>query len=174
MHLIQLLGFGWDAARLRCASSQSAWCGRKIVDAEFRPQVSGQGNFIRFERNTGGVGNTDNRVENGDHCGAIDQGRATEAGLYLVACLGQMGGIRPEDRLGKVDQHFGRWNAAVRCSLAVHTAEIVGLSRMFAARPEQHDMAGRSIEALIEDRDTRRQQLDLRMRDGTVFVTKIT
>ena len=68
-------------------------CGRKIVDAEFRPQISGQGNFIRFERNTGGVGNTDNRVENGDHCGAIHQGRATEAGLYLVACLGQMGSV---------------------------------------------------------------------------------
>ena len=90
---MQLLGFGWDAARLRRASSQLAWCRRKIVNAELRPQVSGQGNFIGFERNTGGVGNTDNRVENGDHCGAIHQGRATEAGLYLVACLGQMGSV---------------------------------------------------------------------------------
>ena len=56
---------------------------------------------------------------------------------------------------------------------AEHRGQVVGFALMPAARTEQLRMAGGSIKTSVQRRDARRQELDLRMRDGAIFAAEI-
>jgi hypothetical protein len=51
--------------------------------------------------------------------------------------------------------------------------EVVVRPAMPAAPPEQGQMAGRSIEALVADSDSGRQHFDLRVTDRTIFAAEV-
>ena len=50
-----------------------------------------------------------------------------------------------------------------------YDSQIVSFIVGHTARTEQQSMTGRSIETLVERRNARRQQLDLRVADGPVL-----
>src|SRR5437764_11895909 len=54
-----------------------------------------------------------------------------------------------------------------------HHRQIVGFTLLPAARTEQLRMAGSSIKTSVQRRDARRQELDLRMRDGAILAAEI-
>src|SRR5204862_1265399 len=74
---------------------------------------------------------------------------------------------------GEFDEPVAVGDAAALDGGAEHDRQIAGFTLGPAARTEQLRMAGGSIKTSVQRRDARRQELDLRMRDGAIFAAEI-
>ena len=145
----------------------------KAVDAEFGAEIGGPLEAFGVERDAGRVGDPVDCVEERDDGGGIDQRRVTETLAKGYACSRRPFIVVTENRLGEIDENCAMRYAAARGGSAEHRREIVGFALMPAARTEQLRMAGGSIETAVQRRYPRRQQFDLRMRDGAIFAAEI-
>ncbi|MGE4076751.1 MAG: hypothetical protein AB7F22_14450, partial [Reyranella sp.] len=126
--------------------------------------------LFRLQRDARAVGDAGDGIETGDDGGRVHHRWLTEAINDRIARLVKVR-CAVDHRIGESEQRLLRGNAAGNAIgvVALNDAgELVVLAAMPAARPEQGQMAGRSIDALVANGHAGGKHLDLGMLDGTV------
>jgi len=147
---------------------------RELIDSDLIAQLFGCGRRLFIKRRAGRVRNAIDCVEKPGDARRIDErslahrvhDRSPRPGETLI--------IASENGLGKFDQQRAIRNTGIaRKGAPGHGMEVKCVVGMLAARTEQLRMPRGSIGTLIQRRHARRHQLDLGMRDGSIFLAEV-
>jgi hypothetical protein len=146
---------------------------RKGIDAECGAKVDGRLGFSVLNLNACGIRDTIDGIEGRRDCSRVDQCRITHLGADFASDSGQTRIIAAKYRIGERHEQCAVTDVAIASAVRKYR-KVVILAGCFAALTEQDCMRSSSIKTLIEDRDTARNQFNLRMCDGAKFAGKIS
>lgn len=146
---------------------------RKGIDTECGAKVGGRLGFGVLNLNAGGIRHTIDGIEGCRDSSRVDQCCIAHRGADFATDSGQTCIIAAKYRIGERHEQCAVADVAIPSAVRKY-GQVVILASRFAALTEQDRMRSSSIKTLIEDRDTTRNQFNLRMCDGAKFARKIS